>query len=517
MNTHTGPNQDAIVALSLANLMFLRVWRNIIFAGENELYWLPEHGSTSYFAALANVAVVSVAIYAGIKIIRTLNQPLVSDIGRLALLSCLIFPLDFLRKLFANQRTLNLLMDHMLITTTLGIPICAATFYFAIAKRAAATRVIYLMLLYSFPFSIITLPQALYRSISLPPTAQNAHEPAITNTSSNSLADEPKKPKIIWLLFDELDSRIGFYERPESINLPAFDQLQEECISALYGESHKQSTLRAIPSFLTGKIVEDVKFSDADSLGLRFVNGVSDDFVQLESTDTILSDANGKGCNTAIVGMYHPYDRLFKDVANYSSAYMVGSYSPKASQSVLKEMYQQILGILPLYNRICAVHMYEGMLHECTEFARDPNCDFLFAHISVPHGPHIYDRSSGKYTVFNFAKDAYLDSLILADNFLNSVRRSLEASGEWEDCVVLITSDHALRQVEFGDRRTVHQTPLLLKMPGKNAKTNLPTHFSPKKVTRPLLNGILSGKLQSQQQVMYWLNQNTASIEITQK
>ena len=62
-------------------------------------------------------------------------------------------------------------------------------------------------------------------------------------------------PRVVWVVFDELEQRALFEKRPKGINLPAFDRLRRESVTASHAEAPGHETERSIPSYLTGRIV----------------------------------------------------------------------------------------------------------------------------------------------------------------------------------------------------------------------------------------------------------------------
>ncbi len=510
--TKSTRRRDLIIALSLANLVFLRVWRELLFASEADSYWIPQYGPATYFAALLNVTWVTAVVYGGARLLRKTHNPVLMIIGRLSLLIMLIFPLDFFRKFGVKQSTLNAALDHPLLAGTVGLVALGFAGYLLFVRLKTTTNAVAWVLFAVSPFAAITLSQATYRGLiafyEQGDAKAKPHTPA-----NNDTVQHLARPRIIWLLFDELDSRIAFSERPANVSLPSFDRFQSECITALDGETHGQSTLRAIPSFLTGKIVTELRFDGSSDLQFRFRGEEHLPFASFSKTPTLFSDVCERGGKNAVVGMYHPYDRILGEQVQYCSAYMMNTYSTKATGSVLTAMIAQLQGITPLATRFNGIKMYQGILRECVELVTSPTYDVVFAHISVPHGPHVYDRNKGAFTLINFSPDAYLDSLVLADQFLQTVRQALEEEEMWDDSLVLITSDHELRQVEFGDRKRVAKTPLLMKMPGqKKAETFFGT-FSPKMITRDLLVGVLDGEVTTPEDVLLELNQAKLPVE----
>lgn len=91
--------QDALVALSMANLMFLRVWRELLFANRAEAYWMPDYTLASYLAAILNVILIATALFLAACLVRKANNSVLTTAGRLGLLSLFVFPLEYLLSL----------------------------------------------------------------------------------------------------------------------------------------------------------------------------------------------------------------------------------------------------------------------------------------------------------------------------------------------------------------------------------------------------------------------------------
>lgn len=509
--TKNAKYQDAFVALSMANLMFLRVWRELLFVNDADAYWMPDYTFASYLAVILNVIWIAAALFWATLLIRKVDNSALTTVGRLGFLLLFVFPLEYLRTLLdIDESTIHGCLDHAVISGAIGLGIAAFAAYLLIWQLARTVRTLRWVLLALAPLAAITLPQAVYHgALAMQEERGSTGGASAGPKSTRGLSN---RPRIIWLLFDELDSRLAFIDRPGGIALPNFDRLRAECVFALNGESHGQSTSTAIPSFFTGRIVSDIKVQ-SNELQLCFQGQPEGQFVSLADSPTIFSAVRNRGGRSAVIGIYHPYHRLLGEDLEYCSAYMINTYTPTATDSVWTEMSAQILGITPLFRRINAVKTYRGILRECIDVAGDPQYDILYVHVPVPHGPHIYRRESGKFTLVNTSKDGYLDNLVLADIFLGEVRRSLEEKVMWDDSVIVLTSDHELRHVWFGDNQRVAKIPLMMKMPGQKEQVAFENPFSPKMITKDLLLAVLDGQVRTPEDVVLWLNRETAPAE----
>ena len=492
--------QDTLVALSMANIMFLRVWRELLPVSDADAYWIPDHTAASYGAALFNVIWIAAALLAAAILVRMANRRGLTAAARVGFLLLFVFPLEYLRTaLHVDNDTIHWCFDHAVLTGAVGLALAALGVYLVVWRLAQTARVFRFAALALVPLVLVTLPRAACQGVFTPREASGIAGDVRNET--NVRRGLSGNPRIIWLLFDELDSRLAFLERPRDVALPNFDRLRAESVVALHGQSHGQHTSTAIPSFLTGRIVSAIQRGSKRELRLHFQGQPDGQFTPLDECPTIFSAVAARGGRSAVTGIYHPYPRLLGKDVDRCTAYMMNTYTPLATDSLLAEARSQLLGITPLYRRINWIRTYRGILQQCVETAGDPRYDVVYVHVSVPHRSNIYDRKSERFTLWNVARDGYLDNLALADRFLGEVRGRLEAKGMWDSSVVVVTSDHELRAVNFGDRRRVAKIPLLVKMPGQRESLVLEEAISPKLVVKDLLLAVLDGKVRTPEEV----------------
>lgn len=65
---------------------------------------------------------------------------------------------------------------------------------------------------------------------------------------------------VIWIIFDELDERVGFRERPKDIKMPALDRFRGETTVATQAIPPGDVTLYAMPTLLLGKRIHAAKY-----------------------------------------------------------------------------------------------------------------------------------------------------------------------------------------------------------------------------------------------------------------
>jgi hypothetical protein len=88
----------------------------------------------------------------------------------------------------------------------------------------------------------------------------------VRKPSQLSCSASANKPRLVWILFDELAYKPVFEARDPSLQLPNFDRLRSE--STLYTDMTPIAyrTTRAVPSLLLGRAVTDVDLHRAEPI-----------------------------------------------------------------------------------------------------------------------------------------------------------------------------------------------------------------------------------------------------------
>ena len=289
------------------------------------------------------------------------------------------------------------------------------------------------------------------------------------------LALRSARPRVVWIVFDELDYRLAFPDRPANLALPNFDRLHAESVFATNARPPADNTLYSMNSLFTGVNLTSIATLDASH---ATANGIA-----LTSLPTIFSVVHGMGENAAIDGWYLPYCRLFSaDLAACSwydlesaSSDVEGPYGGIAAQQ--QSLFE--FGYVSFFRQsLRARHragMIEAMTGESRRYAADPSFDFVLLHLPAPHPPHFYDRFSGTFTKRAGGPAGYPDSLALADRMLCDIRESMTRAGLWDKSTVLVSSDHPNRAASAVDGRTDARVPFLLKVAGQTSGVAYPS------------------------------------------
>ena len=496
--------RNFLIILSLVNLCFLSVWRELIFSTKSDSYWLPTFQFQSYVAAIINVVGISIVVWCFATLIKQWSPIFWKYLSIAGLLFALIFPINYLRKIAGiHSNVIYWLTSQKILfpAMILGLIIIGALLYGLLKKRLVEISSGALIIL--SPFALLTLGQVSWKAIE-----SFGENTLMAHRTKMEILDKPvsKLQRVVWIIFDELDLRLAFINRPDNVNLPEFDQFRNESLFATQALSHSKNTEEAIPSYLTGKLVATAIPMSPDTLRLTYENSEEGRFHFLTEEPNFFSAAYDVGARTAIIGFYHPYCRLFGNKASFCSQYTLNTYTPQVSSSLSKEWASQISGISPFSGRNNAISTYKGMLKAALEISVDSHYDVLYIHASVPHGPDVYFRDSGSFSVVNISKVGYFDNLVLADQFFGRLKRSMKSANLWDTTTVLVTSDHEWRHVHLYDDKRVRKVPFLIKMAHQDQGVVYEKAFSPMLVTKDLLLQILSGTLSDTQSVVNWLD-----------
>ena len=371
------------------------------------------------------------------------------------------------------------------------------------------------------------------------------------------------RPRVIWIIFDEMDYHLAFEGRPSRLQMPEFDRLRRE---SLFGErvsAPARYTLLSMPSFITGRKVVDVKVKMSD-LDLRFEN--SHDWVSFAAAPNLFRNARKAGFNTAIAGWLHPYCRVLgDDLSECSSAssppdeavidkkisiwpmwkraiFTVlwdASYLPlhtakdlvtpqpgiiqnasrapsNASTAVeLLLRTRQILQTMGRLRREEQIRSVNLITTEAVRMLRDPDLNLVMIHFPAPHPEGIWDSEGRRFSAIG--PSDYIDNLALADYLLSAVRRALEATGNWDSTSILISADHPFRVDEWNAApswnpemesltrgKSLKYVPFLLKLPGHQPPAAISRPFN-NVVSSALILRILRGQILEPKQVIKFL------------
>ena len=438
--------KDFLISLSLANLCFLHVWEQLLTRDEMNYFMVYPPSSAAYFAVLLNVLLLAGVFW----LIRSLARLFLSEQWR-GFASVLVFLVVGNFVLYSMQRTASIVtLSHSRFVPVRPMLAFVAVLV-AIWWRKWVERGVEVVVLILSSFIVITFGQTL---VSLVNHEATTREYAARTTTPLTLRHETS-PRVVWLLFDEFDEQLAFAERPAGLHLPEFDRFRMQAIYSTQASSVAGETLLTMPALVIGRRVSKAQAVDLSSLHLTLAD--SGETVDWASQPNIFAKAQAVGVNTAVVGFYHPYCRVFRDSLNLCSSWdshRAWTYLPVFT--VFENMITQIsmvLGDVAVINRFFLpsrfvgrfenigvkrrqldLDRYLGMVEEAKKMVANRGLGLVLVHLPVPHGPFIYDRVAARFNLGG--KRTYLDNLALADCTLGMLRRAMEDAGVWEDSVV---------------------------------------------------------------------------------
>jgi hypothetical protein len=526
---------DAGAAFSLANLCFLNLWPEQLDPVRIQFFQTVPQTQPYLQIMTANILIVGCLIFAAMSWTRkfTATPRLVAEFSFLALF---LIPLNIIRNRFLHValgfRSLRGLL-------ALGIVIIAAgvLLYF----RKPALRYCRILLLILSPF----LPMAyLEASIQHWKILAAADKLPRSKSSPRLHTGEVKPIHVVWIIFDELDACMAFSRRPADVKLPMLDWLQSQSLYATNASSPAGSTPESIPSLFTGNRVEKAAAESLEELSLLYRSDHK--LHRFSEQPTSFSRAYDLGFNTAVVGWFIPYCRLFPFTSCYwepvNSVFLREDYAKYLTftQSMWFQLSTQLVEVPGIYaldnsigreasdrltqarrtSRAQAISEYRHIHDHAVQAIQDPNLDFIFLHWPAPHGLFYYNRKTADFTVEDGPD--YFDALALVDRTIGDIRAVLELTGNWDNNALLVSSDHPLRRAlntgaqtpelenSIGNQLCPH-VPFLLKLPGQKSAFSYNRAINTV-LSGELLLGVLKGELTSPQAVASWLDARSAQI-----
>jgi hypothetical protein len=484
--------RDALAALSLANLSLLGIWNSLLNYSQPEaFFFLQAPSRAQYAAAWANVFLIGLVFFVLLRIARRMHKRYGAPVSA---------PILLLVSLPAGNAAVRLMAQNVpalgrsgsigiLVLLVCATALIARQKLFAVGATVLATL---------SPMIGVEAVLTIYR-------CRIDHTAEYANGALAGRAPRYSRPRIVWIIFDELDYRLSFPQRPSNLALPEFDRLRAESVFAENATSPANFTLASVPSMLTGANLTSISPADPSH---ATANGIP-----LNSWPTIFSTVHHMGGNAAVAGWYLPYCRLFSgDLAACSWYELDGTLNETSGTFAESIPLQQRslfeYGYISIFRQSLRarhrVKVLQAIVEEAQRYAADPSLDFIFLHLPTPHPPHFYDPVSRTFTKRNAGAESYPDSLALADIFLGDIRTAMVRAGLWDKTTILVSSDHPNRSSQGFDGKTDPRVPFLLKLAGQNSTV---AYTPPLKtvVTKALLEAILAHCVNTPAEAANWL------------
>lgn len=346
-------------------------------------------------------------------------------------------------------------------------------------------------------------------------------------------AAAPHHPRIVWIVFDEMDQRLTSANKPEGVRMPAWDRLRSQSIVASRAVPPFNRTVVSIPALLTGR-----RFTDATPAGptdLLLESPDSPQRVSWSELPTVFTRARELGWTSGVVGWYHPYGRILGSQLNFCR------WLP-TSQAFIGIAYVQSLDILPAtaalwsqqfdtsrsavvpgrtftrfdltasdFARADHARLTFALHSQALAALRNPNLHLLFLHYSIPHAPGIWDREADRESLSRTRN--YADNLVLVDHYLTDIIKTVDEMQSEAPVTLIISSDHphhttwtdtTFVTAEDARMQSSPFSPFLVHFPGQIQSFEHPKLF-PTLSTHDLILALIRGEIATPSQLLAWM------------
>ncbi len=533
--------RDLSICFWLANFSFIGGWDDLLQLSSKTVnyYRLAPPDTGLLIPVLLDVALLTILLWFCARLVRRLALPWLTTIAQCAFLMALMAPsrhiVNWWVKPHIDELTALIIQRSIDALIVAGI-VMLVFFRLRIALligRGIALVVVPLIAVNLFCIFLLWRPS---------PESFASRQPAARVTALNTT-------RMVWIIFDEMDQRLVFPERPPAIELPELDRLRSEAIYATNVRSPDYWTRSSIPALLTGNHVQSTFPTAPNDLTLTFDDGTRRPW---STQQTVFSRVRAFGVNSGLTGWFHPYCRVIGDqltscfwephrhaitsLTHYRYARSLGIASGMAAQVLL------YLDRLPLIRRLNFIdHLrraelpimreeqvaeYQRLISESVRMAADPLLGLVVIHLPIPHPVGIYSRFTNSISAGDGAN--YLDNLELADRSLGRLRRAIERAGLWDKTALLVTSDHPFRgdlwkdelvnwsreEAELTGNRNGELVPFVLKLPGQTKNVTYTAPFN-NMLTHDLALALLSNKVAGVEQTISWIDAHRAQTIIS--
>src|SRR5688572_5228360 len=214
--------KDGAIALSCANLWFLAVWADVLPSSPNYFFLPAAPSAATMVGVVVAVLLTAAVVFACVTLARRSQiwLPLETAI-RLTMLVLLLHVANLMRREVPGLSADRLMAGGgIYVGAALGVAVIAGV---ALARRwrwnlLRAASVVPILLL---PFAAYTLGSATLSAVRYSEDAARFVTPPFADPKPPQAG-----PRVVWHMFDAMDERMTFVERPASVHLPELDRLR---------------------------------------------------------------------------------------------------------------------------------------------------------------------------------------------------------------------------------------------------------------------------------------------------
>jgi hypothetical protein len=247
-------------------------------------------------------------------------------------------------------------------------------------------------------------------------------------------------------------------------------------------------------------------------------------FKSFSDSSTIFTEVRSMGLGTAMIGWYHPYCTILRDV-DFCAHALERKYERHDFRNAVLDVFAA-LGYLRythwsrkrLGQAQQTAYLYkDSFLRKVTQEALGEfRSGLMIVHLPTPHPPVL--RGQG----------VYFSTLGEADNTLAAIRSVMEKAGTWDGATVLVTTDHWWRtrelwaksidvwtaeEREYMDADKDKRATFIVKLPGKNRPDVYTPEFNTLILTE-LVRQSLAGKIRTSEELKAWLDVHDTDVPV---
>ena len=491
--------KDGLLALSLANLCFIPAWFSQLYDSDFGYFNNLPITLPTLLALLTNLAWLTSVVWLVLRAWRRFQNRIFHFMIHMGFFVLLLIPLQFVRSwITLPERISGLLLKHPSLMIAAIAAVALAFWQHRRLAKIAALGVGFMT-----PLAFFTVAKIVLLCLGVTHLRQADFE--IEAPPLGPIREG--QPRVVWMIFDEMDYRLAFERRPAKCQLPAFERLRNESLFATNAYPPGDTTSVSIPSLISGRRVSSAVLTNSSDMLL--VLAATGKAIAWKELPSVFSSARELGVNTALVGWAIPYDRELGKDLNYCVWFPFPGFQPSRAATFGAAMLRQIACLAPpLHIMHDYVRLYLDSMTESLSVVTNAQYGLSLLHLHPPHDPAIYIPDKGRFRIWGTEKaESYFDQLILADRSLERLRRAMETSGEWDKTWIIISADHSWRKSKRYDGQRDLRVPFLIKTPGEARSVT----FSPRLntvVTRDLILAILRGEVRDQDSAMGWLDEH---------
>lgn len=420
--THTAAprirGKDIAIGFSLANLMHLRLWGEVLSVTTTDAFFSNADNS-DILALMLNVLLLG-SVFVGLNAYARRF----GGRGRRVAIAGFVFVLAMQFNAFGPILAPGVftIVDPWregeyfdALAPLLGLLLIAAA---SLKWPQRALRLAVGGVLIVSPLALILFGRGLLALATVNPSTELAPEAPALSAASDSVPG----PRVVVIVMDAMTRRLAIDERPEGLEMPELDRLRAEGIDATRVDQADVQTMLSFPALLSGLDVTNAEPSAHDELSLTL-----DDSTELEWSEApnLFADAQSLGGTADVVGWYFPYCRMFPELDGCAthSARVIGARGRETE--FLETMRDQAIALIPYVNlRWRQIAIVEEQREEVQEALAHGGRGIVLLHLIEPHTPWIWDAERGEYSLTQFQPEDYFGNLALADVMIGEARRA---------------------------------------------------------------------------------------------